>query len=101
RRALGRLSGRVGPRPRGAGRRRHLPHPGGGHQQAAPDRWRAGMKTIETDILIVGSGITAALMAAHLAETTKRAITVVEAGRATTPRDERAKARERYLAYGE
>lgn len=59
------------------------------------------MKTIEADILIVGSGITAALMAARLAETTTRAITVVEAGKASTPFAERAKARERYLAYGE
>ena len=59
------------------------------------------MKTIETDILIVGSGITAALMAARLAETTKRHITVVEAGRASTPFAERGKARERYMAYGE
>jgi choline dehydrogenase-like flavoprotein len=31
------------------------------------------MKTIDTDILIVGSGITAALMAARLAETTAAA----------------------------
>lgn len=59
------------------------------------------MKTIETDILIIGSGITAALMAARLSETTTRAITVVEAGRPTTPFAARTKARERYLAYGE
>jgi quinoprotein glucose dehydrogenase len=57
--------------------------------------------TIETDILIVGSGITAALMAAHLAEHTTRAITVVEAGKASTPLTERVVARERYQAYGE
>ena len=59
------------------------------------------MKTYETDILIVGSGITAALMAARLAETTTRPITVVEAGGATTPRRERPRARERWMAYGE
>jgi quinoprotein glucose dehydrogenase len=59
------------------------------------------MKTIETDILIVGSGITAALMAAKLAESTTRRITVVEAGRASTPFADRVKARERYVAYGE
>ncbi len=59
------------------------------------------MKQIETDILIVGSGITAALMAAHLAEHTTRAITVVEAGKATTPFAQRAEARARYQAYGE
>jgi glucose dehydrogenase len=59
------------------------------------------MRTIETDILVVGSGITAALMAARLAETTRRRITVVEAGRATTPLRERAAARARWQAYGE
>lgn len=55
----------------------------------------------ETDICIVGSGITAALMAAHLAEHTTRAITVVEAGKPTTPLTQRAQARERWQAYGE
>ncbi|MEO7965123.1 MAG: GMC family oxidoreductase [Gemmatimonadaceae bacterium] len=59
------------------------------------------MKTIQTDILIVGSGITAALMAAKLAESTTRSITVVEAGKPSTPFDQRGKTRERYLAYGE
>lgn len=59
------------------------------------------MKTFDTDILIVGSGITAALMAAKLAETTSRKITVVEAGKPSTPFEQRGKARERYLAYGE
>ena len=59
------------------------------------------MKTIDADIVIVGSGITAALMAAKLAESTKRNITVLEAGRATTSLSERTKARARYLAYGE
>jgi glucose dehydrogenase len=58
-------------------------------------------KSIDADILIIGSGITAALMAARLAETTTRAITVVEAGRASTPFEERTRARQRYLAYGE
>jgi quinoprotein glucose dehydrogenase len=55
----------------------------------------------ETDICIVGSGITAALMAAHLAEKTTRAILVVEAGKPTTPFAQRTEARKRYLAYGE
>jgi quinoprotein glucose dehydrogenase len=58
-------------------------------------------RTVETDILIVGSGITAAMVAAHLAEHTTRAITVVEAGRASTPFPDRAEARARYVAYGE
>jgi quinoprotein glucose dehydrogenase len=55
----------------------------------------------EADICIVGSGITAALMAAHLAERTTRSILVVEAGERTTPLARRAQARERWLAYGE
>ncbi len=59
------------------------------------------MKTITGDIIIIGSGITAANMAAHLAEHTTRSITVIEAGRDSTPFAERGKARDRYLAYGE
>lgn len=55
----------------------------------------------EADICIIGSGITAALMAAHLAEHTTKSILVVEAGKSTTPLRERTRARERYLAYGE
>ncbi|MCA2985010.1 MAG: NAD(P)-binding protein, partial [Gemmatimonas sp.] len=39
----------------------------------------------ETDICIIGSGITAAMMAAHLAERSSRRILVVEAGAHTTP----------------
>ncbi len=61
----------------------------------------APTQSIDADILIIGSGITAAMMAAHLAEHTTRPITVVEAGRASTPLAERHTARERYLAYGE
>ena len=56
---------------------------------------------IDADILIIGSGITAALMAARLVETTQRSITVVEAGKASTPFAERTRARDRYMAYGE
>ena len=56
---------------------------------------------IDADILIVGSGITAAMMAAHLSEHSSRAITVVEAGRASTPLSARTTARARYVAYGE
>ena len=55
----------------------------------------------EVDICIVGSGITAAMMAAHLSEHTKQSILVVEAGRHTTPFAQRAQARERYVGYGE
>ncbi len=59
------------------------------------------MQTISGDIVIIGSGITAANMAAHLAEHSTRAITVIEAGPASTAFADRARARERYLAYGE
>lgn len=59
------------------------------------------MKTIEADLCIIGSGITAALMAEHLAEKTQRRITVIEAGGPSTPMADRARARDRYQAYGE
>ncbi len=70
--------------------------------QATADSSAAGSATThEADICIVGSGITAALMAAHLAEHTKQSILVVEAGKPTTPFAQRARARDRYIAYGE
>ena len=56
------------------------------------------MITHSADIVIVGSGITAALMAASLAEKTTKSILVVEAGKPTTPFSERVKARERWKA---
>ena len=59
------------------------------------------MKTIGGDIVIIGSGITAANMAAHLAEHTTRSIVVIEAGKESTPFTERTAARKRFLAYGE
>ncbi|HEX4936111.1 MAG TPA: GMC family oxidoreductase, partial [Gemmatimonadaceae bacterium] len=59
------------------------------------------MKTIGGDIVIIGSGITAANMAAHLAEHTTRSIVVIEAGKESTPFAERTTARRRFLAYGE
>ena len=59
------------------------------------------MITHSADIVIVGSGITAALMAASLAEKTTKSILVIEAGKATTPFAERVSARERWKAYGE
>ena len=58
-------------------------------------------RRIETDIAIVGSGITAAMMAAKLAATTKQSITVLEAGGDTTPFADRMKARQRFLDYNE
>ncbi len=58
-------------------------------------------RRIEADIVIVGSGITAVLMAARLADTTKKSIAVIEAGGDTTPFAERMKARQRFLDYNE
>ena len=52
------------------------------------------MITHSADIVIVGSGITAALMAASLAEKTTKSILVVEAGKPTTPFAERVLARD-------
>ncbi len=60
-----------------------------------------GSRIVETDILIVGSGITAALVAEKLAESSTARITVVEAGDETTPLAERATRRQRFLDYGE
>ncbi|MGH7469619.1 MAG: GMC oxidoreductase [Longimicrobiales bacterium] len=56
---------------------------------------------IETDILIIGSGITAALIAEKLGEERDARITVVEAGDESTPLAERAERRQRFLDYGE
>ena len=58
-------------------------------------------RVVETDICIIGSGITAALMAAKLADEVQARITVVEAGGQSTPFSERFRARQRYLDYGE
>ncbi|MBL8995796.1 MAG: GMC family oxidoreductase [Gemmatimonadales bacterium] len=58
-------------------------------------------REIESDICIVGSGITAALMAEKLAAERDVTITVVEAGGHTTPLRERALRRARWQQYGE
>ena len=58
-------------------------------------------RRIEADIAIVGSGITAVLMAAKLADVTKQSIAIIEAGGDTTPFAERMKARQRFLDYNE
>jgi glucose dehydrogenase len=56
---------------------------------------------IESDVCIVGSGITAAMVADRLARTTSASILVIEAGDETVPLAQRAAARERFLRYGE
>ena len=58
-------------------------------------------KTIETDVVVIGGGITAAMFVERLAETTDAAITVVEAGYKIFNLHERAARRERYLQYRE
>ncbi len=58
-------------------------------------------RTIETDICIIGSGITAAMMAARLAAERQARITIVEAGGPSVPLAQRYAKRARWLAYGE
>jgi glucose dehydrogenase len=61
----------------------------------------ANKRTVESDVVIIGSGITAAMVADKLARTTKKSIVVVEAGDDAIPMTQRGAMRERYLAYGE
>src|SRR5262245_19270361 len=56
----------------------------------------------ESDICIIGGGITSALLAQRLSELRPRAhITVVEAGRSIFDVQNRGRYRERAIAYGE
>lgn len=58
-------------------------------------------RAVEADVCVVGSGISAAMVADKLARTTKKSIVVVEAGDDVIPMTARGAERERYLAYGE
>jgi len=58
-------------------------------------------RVLESDICIIGSGITAALMAEKLAAERDASILVIEAGGHTTPLRERAMRRARWQSYGE
>ncbi|MDB4885847.1 MAG: oxidoreductase [Gemmatimonadetes bacterium] len=58
-------------------------------------------RVIESDICIIGSGISAAMVADRLARTTSRSIVVVEAGDDVPPLGQRYPLRERYQQYGE
>ena len=58
-------------------------------------------EVVECDICIIGSGITAALVAENLSEDRQARIVVVEAGDDTVPLAERAAHRARFIAYGE
>jgi glucose dehydrogenase len=56
---------------------------------------------IESDVCIIGSGISAAMVADRLARTTRSKIVVVEAGDEAPPLANRYPLRDRYLQYGE
>ncbi|MCH7682466.1 MAG: hypothetical protein IIB35_01980, partial [Gemmatimonadetes bacterium] len=58
-------------------------------------------RVIESDICIIGSGITAALAAEKIAAERDASIVVVEAGDDTVNLGNRHVSRRRYLAYGE
>ncbi len=58
-------------------------------------------RTIETDVCILGSGISAAMVAERLSEETTSRITVIEAGDAIFNLDDRMARRRRFLDYGE
>ncbi len=58
-------------------------------------------RVIESDICIIGSGISAAMVAQKLARITKGKIVVVEAGDEAPPLGQRYSLRERFLQYGE
>src|SRR5687767_10388755 len=58
-------------------------------------------QVLETDIAIIGSGITAALVAEKIAGEHRANMLVIEAGDHTTPLRERAMRRQRFLDYGE
>ena len=58
-------------------------------------------RVVESDVCIIGGGITAAMVAERLAERTSATITVIEAGGRTASLEERAGTRARMLAYGE
>ena len=59
------------------------------------------MKQETSDICIIGGGITGAMMAARLAETTGSSITVIEAGSTFFDLGDRFAHRQRALDYGE
>ena len=61
----------------------------------------AARRAVESDVCIIGSGISAAMVADRLARTTQKTITVVEAGDEVVPLGQRAALRQRSLDYGE
>jgi choline dehydrogenase-like flavoprotein len=61
----------------------------------------AKKRVVESDVCIIGSGISAAMVADRLARTTKGTIVVVEAGDEAPPLGQRYPLRDRYLQYGD
>jgi quinoprotein glucose dehydrogenase len=59
------------------------------------------VKTVETDVVLIGAGISGAMVAEKLAETTEQKILVIEAGNRIFNLDERFERRRRFLEYGE
>jgi quinoprotein glucose dehydrogenase len=58
-------------------------------------------RVLESDVCIIGSGISAAMVAASLSESSSATIVVVEAGDESDRPAERSALRRRYLDYGE
>ena len=58
-------------------------------------------RVVEADVVIIGSGISAAMVAEHLADHYRCSIVVVEAGDESDPLATRAALRRRFLDYGE
>jgi len=58
-------------------------------------------QVVETDVLVIGGGITAAMVAEKLTDEHDVDVTVLEAGRHTAPLEGRAERRQRYMDYGE
>src|SRR5262245_12934656 len=73
----------------------------GAAQTAAARGGSLMRRAVESDVCIVGSGISAAMVADKLARTTSASIVVVEAGDDTVPLAERPARRDRFLRYGE
>jgi choline dehydrogenase-like flavoprotein len=58
-------------------------------------------RVVESDVCIIGSGISAAMVAEKLADEREVALVVVEAGSESDPLDRRPALRQRFLDYGE
>jgi quinoprotein glucose dehydrogenase len=58
-------------------------------------------RTLEADVVILGAGISSAMVAEKLSESTSAKILVVEAGNKIFNLEERPARRERFIAYGE